>query len=313
MAFTSDRVQRGILWAGSGLLLLLVVGAGCSGASSPQQQTAQQVATQEVSANPTATAPANPGDGPTSGATTPLSEPPDGSLPAAAIGSAAEKTGALQTYRMNYELTDRVQEQVVTLFDGAYRGQDFQYTFKTDDIAYLGFDPKTGMHSIRIDGNNYFSGMYIMPEADPAIWYNFGTNPPPGLQDQHRTIAALLDKLLRDKVDLTDFTATGTETLHGQECRRYTTEQWDAFEALNQMGYAIRLTGLAGSVAAQELGVLVCADGYLHQLTGQIRGTSKDTPDDPGEPIDVEIVLQVSDINGAITIAAPADAMAPSR
>ncbi len=284
-------------------LVLLLIGilfvASCGSiADTPATETSQPLSTPEV-AESSSTQPE----------VTPVS-------PAvAAIRTATANTAALETYRLDFQVTDRTEGVDLVLFDAAFRGLDAQYTFNTPDIEAGGLDPAIGMQVIAVDGTTYAHGPIPMAGTDDAVWYNLGANPPSAVQQPPLDLPLLLDALLNDGVDMAAFEATGQETLGGQECTRYTAGELPALNALNGLG--VSETGKEQPVEEQiedmnleqtDITMLICADTYLHDLNIQMRGSPAEMP---AEIFDIEVVLRVSDINGKIRIAAPDNAIAP--
>jgi tetratricopeptide (TPR) repeat protein len=234
------------------------------------------------------------------------------------IRDALTKTRALKTYRVEFSLSDfdvptdetPLQELRHANFNAAFDGSDVQYTFRGPLLMPIGLDRYDELEIIAIGDDTFAHGPLSLIGATEKEWYELGTQPPAALRPP-LDAGTILDALV-SLVDLSAFAGAGQEAIDGQNCATYRADQVAALLALN--GFGVRISDPVKSAAQRseeidfqqvEFTLWICDDGYLHQLKIDLAGAPKA---EPAHGFMSGAEVRFFDLNGPITITAPADA-----
>jgi len=302
----------------SALLLLALLMATLSGCGSSPAPPAAQAPGRAPSPTPRPTR-VRPTASPRATRQPPTLPPAASATPAAdeSLRLALGRTINLAAYRMvfSWQVTSTlVRGQPEQVINTDYRGD-----INRGDSALRVTTGKTSSETIIKDGVTYVRGPLPLPGADKPVWYDLGSSSFGGGRSafaQPRFITALTKR-----VELADLRPDGSLDYDGQRCDRYTGGLRPALSVFDGLGVPTSPEGQAQEATpvvermqgqgftfdqASAAEVLVCADGYVHLLRSNVRGTS---PDSGGTPLEMSVLFSISEPNGDIAIAAPTGAV----
>lgn len=290
-------------------IILTAALAACAGppeavvptATPPPTATPQPTAT--PSPAPTATPPptATPAPSATSvGAQTGASGP---------LADALRRTAALDTYSATISVAGggfpgAPAGALGTLLrlDGRFAGAEHEFTASGLLTSVLGADPVTGLTAARADGASYVRGPVPLLGIADQSWYRL---PPEraALAQPPVSLALLRGVLDPATFDSSGLTAGAPEQREGQSCTPYTGDTAVTAAVLRSL-YAGGLPQVVApeQVREGEATVVICDDGYVHQLTLSLAGVF---PGDTAAPFSLELDARLDNPGGPIEIAAP--------
>jgi hypothetical protein len=193
----------------------------------------------------------------------------------------------------------------------AFDATDAMFTLRGQSLILHGLDPDGGLEVIAVDGRTYAHGPLPLSGASADAWYDMSGDPTPVLQPWY-TADTLLDALTV-QVEPRLLMPDGVETLDRQRCTIYRAGRLATMVAFLrfagvpslQSEQAIERIDQDFIMRAARMSLWVCDDGYLHQLTLDEVLAPETQPD---RLVGFAMKVRVTDINGAVLIAAPTQA-----
>jgi hypothetical protein len=184
--------------------------------------------------------------------------------------------------------------------EGEVEGEDSRLVIRGLLSAFMGADPQEGLEVLTVGGTSYLRGPAPLLGANEARWYELpsdGSSPASSIQS-----GQIVGGLTEQDLDLSGFTAAGTEQLDGQQCQVYVGDKEATIRAFEQ----VDSQGIPGpqslsEVDQAEMKFYICADGYLHQMTLDFEGTAEGQ----SEPAAFVLNLKLSDFDADIRITPP--------
>jgi len=275
-------------------LLVTLPLMACGGAASPTAPTLK-TQSKRASASPTVINTAVQANG-----TATIALPPE-------IAAAFTKTLALSKvrYEITSEITYTKAGALVHQTGVSAKGEE---NGENQHLAISGIMNRSGQPGtyefIKLEGVTYAKGLGGIPGVDPTQWYRF----PKELGNVTRdapSIKSLLTDLKFEDFHHANFASSGSESLDGQPCKI-----WSAQNAKLAQGFL----GIANSSEASsqlqaldnaEFQVWVCADGYLHRITGLAQGHN---PNAINNKASVQLTLRIFAQNADVKITPPSNA-----
>lgn len=265
---------------------------------------------------------------PTATPVPPTPVPPTAAAPSgnpAAEGTLAQaltKARDAKTYRVKLAITGKGNfmaagsptpaandpNETITLvtMQGEVNQEDAHFVIQGLLTSFLGIDPTKPFEVISSGGNAYLKGPVPLVGATEEKWYQA---PPQAasIAQPPMSSSAFLNSFGEAGINPSDFKLSGTETLDGKQCEVYAGDKTAVVNAFNKLGGSTGATQEdLDSIENAEFRFWVCDDGYLHQVKMAIEGHDQSDPTQKGA---FELLLQLSDFDGNITIAPPADAV----
>jgi hypothetical protein len=252
---------------------------------------------------------------------------PTGALaqPADVVGSAAERTLGIDTYRLQFSLRARgtmadplartppAGEVVLADFTGVFARDDSVLLYRSPDVAALGYDPERGIEMTIVRKTAYAVGPLPVGGAYEARWYNLGPSAAAPIRPPVQLGGVLED--LTGELSPSQLTRVRFEQLDRKRCTMYRGGADAVTAALVGLGRAV--TNETGKSVAQQLaGVRMdkaeylawaCDDGYLRQVRVTASGYQTQRP---SLRFGVDILLRVTEIGSrTLTVKPPIDAV----
>jgi hypothetical protein len=298
------------------LMLLALLLAACGGTPAVPTTTPAPTATPVPSPTPAPSPTAEPTEAP---------EPTPASDAAAAdaadsasdgdIQTAIERSRRIETYRLELtmagqglgeELVPGAEPgQTVALFsvEGAFDGSDSDLVLGGFLATFLGVED--GLAVITVDDVSYLRGPVPLLGATEDRWYELPADQS-GIAEPPLAADDLLGSFADESFDESGFTQTGSEEIDGLQCAVYIGDREATLAALEGLGEDTLPTGEEENLEIAELRFWVCEDGYVHQIQADLSGTNPEVPD---QQVELALRMRFFDINGDISIEAPADAV----
>jgi hypothetical protein len=236
-----------------------------------------------------------------------------------AVRSALARTRTLDVYELtlHYISHDGTPEgaagdahhgQTSVDYRATIREQDAQFTLRGQSLLLQGLDPDQGLEVINVNGRIYAHGPLPLPEASAEAWYDMSAYDSPALKPWY-TAPMLIDSLMGD-LDPLWLTPDRRKTFDGQSCAIFRGGRTATLMALMNFGGApakhdkrsIEDTYKELVLRTTEFVLWVCDDGYVHQLTVDLVGAPLSTPE---QTFGLSMRMQLTDVNGAVTIIQP--------
>lgn len=300
------------------LMLLALLLAACGG--TPAVPTSSPVPSPTTAPSPTAEPSPTVAAEPTPEPTAEAEPTAEGAADEAAatdgdIQAAIERSREIETYRL--ELTMAGQGLGEELLPGAEPGQTVElfsitgaFDGNNSDLLLGGFlasflGVEDGLAVITVDDVSYLRGPVPLLGATEDRWYELpadqsGVAEPPLAADD------LLGSFAGESFDESGFTQTGSEELDGLQCEVYAGDREATLAALEGLGEETLPGGEEENLEVAEVRFWVCEDGYVHQIQADLSGTNPEAPD---QQVELALLMRLFDINGDISIEAPADAV----
>lgn len=252
--------------------------------------------------------------------TVPPTEASGSSAPQGTLAQAMTKAKDATTYRVSLSIAGKgnfvtsgptpeagAPEKTISLvtMQGEVKEQDAHFVIQGQLTSFLGLDPEKPFEVTTYNGDAYLKGPVPLIGATEEKWYKA---PPEAAQiaQPPLTPSSFLNSFGDAGLNPADFKLSGTESLDGKSCEVYAGDKAAVVNAFSRLGGASGATQEdLDSIDNAEFKFWVCDDGYLHQVKMLIEGHDKNKPDQKGS---FEVLMQLSDFNGSITITPPADA-----
>lgn len=279
-------------------LVSVFFGAGCNALTPP---------TPTPTAAPTATATVIPSTTPTQTATPRPSATRNPNALPPALAFALNKTQDARA--MNFDFATgitNVQNGKTTEQPGlAVKGQDSTLNrhvtvsgTTSDTNEFITYEVIVSSDKVFIKGLTGVSGI------DPALWYEL----PPEMQASVRrlpTARALLGSFDPKDFAAAKFQSAGTETVDGEICTIWEAQDAPGIQKIIGVNDAETLKKQMGVIDTSELKIWTCADGYIHQLQGQVLGHNAQNKN---ETANIHIIFRMNQFDTAFNILPPPDA-----
>lgn len=234
-----------------------------------------------------------------------------------------DRTQAVSIYQMTVVIraagkvagANSAREELLVNYEGEYNGADSAYIWRTPDVARLGGDPAAGIAAVVVDGTTYGRGPLPIHGAAEPIWYNLGGEPVIFLQPRYQMPELL--RRLSEGLPLATFTRGRTETIDGRRCTAFQSNKDLAPAALTLLGRPLlrpqgATPGTMLDLRITRGAVIVwhCSDGLLRRVQIVAAGTVQQQP---SMVFASNIAIDLRNLNGKVTIAAPLDAQTLTR
>lgn len=270
-------------------ILILPVLGGCG--SNPTATPAPTLSPTTVATNSPATAPH------------PL---PTSTLPAEIL-AAFKKTRAVQNVR--FEITSLVtfMQNGKTVTQPGLNAQGKE-NGENRHLAISGTMNSTGematFEFVTLNGVTYIKGLNGIPGVNPAQWYRFPQELGNVTHDAP-SVKSLLSELEAQDLTQGAFQTAGNETLDNQSCTLWRAHNTKLAEGFIGIANNHDATGQLKALDDGEFLISICADGYLHRITGKVKGHN---PDNPAQKASIQLEFHLFDHDTQIAITAPQDA-----
>lgn len=232
------------------------------------------------------------------------------------LSAALERTAQIATYQMDVIVRAAgvvagargARKEVLIDFRGEYNGADSAFVLRMPDLDRQGVDPTIGITAARVNGVTYALGPLPIHGATEPVWYNLGADVPSLLAPPYR-----LDDLLRrlgNVLPLAEMVRGRTETIDGRRCTMYQSGVEVALAALRALGRPLVPPASRNAGAPLDLNVQrgavqlwICNDGILRRIQAVAAGNVRQQP---SQVFSTTFRIDISNINGRVTIAAPA-------
>lgn len=291
------------------ILLLMLAACGVNlPASTPTQSPPSAPATSTAVSLPTA-----------------LTQPSVVPTPKAAFPVWLEHTWNLKTYRLHLQLRVTVErpnghtdDGNVLEVAGAFADDALEYQ-QTGGAAEAGaaLGARNMLTIIKADGRTYARGPVAVLELVSPTWYQIDPARLSVVEPIYDVYTALPQ--IFGGVDLAGLRSAGTEMLQEQRCERL---QGNEDLAPHMMAHLAGLPELrtdqpvrqqletqGGRLLSSDAMMLICPDGYLHRVIAQY---TYQPPHESDGKVRWMLALELTDLNGSVSITPPSDVLAPS-
>jgi hypothetical protein len=156
---------------------------------------------------------------------------------------------------------------------------------------------------ILIGVDAYIKGLTGVPGVDPAKWYQLPEEAQAGVRRLPSGLA-LIASLPQDGVAQAKFQSAGSETLNEQTCTIWAAQDAQVARALIGLTEESDMRQRMGEISKTELKLWTCADGYIHQMFGQVQGHSAQNT---ANTATLTLRFEMSNFDEALKIEPPAD------
>lgn len=219
------------------------------------------------------------------------------------------KTKAATKYRVEFTWVlgttekGKYQEQAFMNMQGHVDGKNAYFASKGGLLAIFGGDPNATLEFIEANGKSYVKGMSLFGLADPKQWYITSDSMASSMRDfanpdEFRDYAGGKDS---------DFKKVRTELFDGLSC-----DVW-AYDFKNASTGFSALLGMTGkdqsdfsAIDVGQTAVWLCADGFVHKWTFELRAHDAKNPNEKGAVI---MTARMWDFNNpTLVVTAPPNA-----
>jgi hypothetical protein len=294
------------------LLLLLLSGCGLINQSAQPGTAAPSVAAEEAVQSPAPT----PLPTPTVASTpTPVAVNPEEVV--ALVQAAIDRTTAATNYRLTYQVLaqgspeDPQRERALVDYTVTANAGALHVLDRQESMRAAAGNPNDGLELAVIDRTVYARGPLPFPDARESRWYTLGSIPAAGAEEIMRAVR-LIDTLL-GQVPLDQLRSDGTLHVDGASCDVYRGGREAALASANGTGVWTK-PGPEPSIEEQmadvsldlaEIQVVICPDGYLHQIETTLAGSVRVAD---GPRFVSRFRLRVFDFDSATVVAVPENA-----
>ena len=221
------------------------------------------------------------------------------------LSEAIEKTRDLTVYRVEFESSATGGGAPAhTLFSGAFNGEESEFSFAEDYSVALGLEPEQAVEIINTSESAYVYGPVPRWGVPDARWYSLPGESLPSPVNWK----VILENLGALDMGQTNFSTSSADPIDDAACTIYSADQAGVIRLIN----GINGVSNAAEESASEFltfresyfKLWVCEDGYLHQID-----TSMGVTDQAGADFMFKLKLHLYDLDGAIQITPPPDAM----
>lgn len=302
------------------LLILIMSVALLAGVALPEPAAEPAWAQTIVTVTPTPLRqPAAPGG-------TPRPTPPPGATAnetGRLLEAALERTSQASSYQMNVSIRAAgvvagargAREEPLIDYTGEYNGANFAFVLRSPELLRQGIDPTAGITAVRADSVTYAIGPLPIHGVTEPVWYTIGADAPSFLSPPYR-----LEELLRrlgNALPLAEMARGRTETIDGRRCTAYQAGADVALAALGALGRPIvppratnTNTPLDLNIQRGVVQLWLCGDGMLRRVQVIAAGNVRQQP---SNAFSAALLIEVSNLNGRVTIAAPAQTRSLKR
>ncbi|GIW01667.1 SH3 domain-containing protein [Roseiflexus sp.] len=239
------------------------------------------------------------------------------------LEAALERTSQASSYQMHVSIraagvvagARSAREETLIDYNGEYNGANFAFVMRSPELLRQGIDPTAGITAVYANGVTYAVGPLPIHGVTEPVWYTIGSNAPSFLAPPYR-----LEDLLRrlgNALPLAEMTRGRTETIDGRRCTAYQAGPDVAPAALGALGRPLVPPRATNTSASLDLdirrGVVqlwLCSDGVLRRVHVIASGNVRQQP---SNLFSITFRIDLSNINGRVTITAPAQARALQR
>ena len=150
----------------------------------------------------------------------------------------------------------------------------------------------------------YIKGLAGVPGIDVEKWYELPEASQAGVR-RLPTARGLIASFDPADMGKAEFQSSGSEDLDGEKCSVWTAQNAQSIQQLIGVTDDSDLKTRLGEIDSSEFKIWTCADGFIHQLLGQVKGHATDNPENTTS---VTLKFLMSDFESAVDIQAPADA-----
>lgn len=232
------------------------------------------------------------------------------------LEAALERTSNVSVYQMNISVRASgtvagargAREEILLDYSGEYNRENVAFVMRSPELLRQGIDSDTGIVAVRADGLTYAKGPLPVHGANEPVWYTIGSDAPSFLLPPYR-----LDELLRRlgrALPLTEMARGRNETIDRRTCTVYQAGANVALTALAALGRPLIPPRAANADASLDLAIQrgvvqfwLCSDNMIRRIQVMVTGNVRQQPSNAFSTI---FRIDVSNINGRITITAPA-------
>lgn len=175
-------------------------------------------------------------------------------------------------------------------------------------IAISGVMDATGQLAtfeiITLDGETYLKGLAGLPGVDAGTWYHFPKELGNVSKDAPTALTLLADIDIQD-FQRGQFKKSETQSLDGQQCTVWSAQNAQLAQAFAGIANSPEAEAQLERIDSAEFQVWTCPDGYLHQITGTVKGHN---PHNTSEHATVALSFHLYDFGVPIKITAPPNA-----
>lgn len=239
------------------------------------------------------------------------------------LSAALERTSQSSSYQMNVSVRAAgvvagargAREETLIDYTGEYNGANFAFVLRSPELLRQGIDPTTGITAVRANGVTYAVGPLPIHGVTEAVWYTVGSDAPSFLSPPYR-----LDNLLRrlgNALPLAEMTRGRTETIDGRRCTAYQAAADVTPGALGALGRPLLPPRATNTNTPLDLNIQrgvvqlwLCSDGVLRRVQVIAAGNVRQQP---SNVFSTTFLIEVSNLNGRVTVAAPAESRSLKR
>jgi hypothetical protein len=229
-------------------------------------------------------------------------------VPPPAIAFALNKTQLAKSMDFDFEsAVTVVQDGKTTKIPGlALKGED---STLNRNVTISGTTSDTNefiTYQVIVVGPDVFiKGLTGVPGVDVEQWYQLPEQAQAGVR-QLPTARGLMASFSPEDVGKANFVSAGSETLDGEKCSIWEAQNPESAQILIGVTEDSELKQQLGEVDSAEFRIWTCADGFIHQLIGEVNGHS---PQNPDNTTTVNMRFLLSDLDEALEIIAPTDVL----
>lgn len=150
----------------------------------------------------------------------------------------------------------------------------------------------------------FIKGLVGVPGIDAEQWYELPEPQQAGVR-RLPTARGLIASFDPAEMGRAEFQASGSEELDGEKCTVWTAQKAEFAQQLIGVTEASDLKKQLGEVDSSEFQVWTCADGFIHQIRGQVSGHAAENA---ANTAIVTLKFLMSAFDAAVDIEAPPDA-----
>lgn len=149
----------------------------------------------------------------------------------------------------------------------------------------------------------YIRGVTGVTNVDPKKWYALPEAAQAGIR-QLPSARGLIASFAPEDVGNAEFTSAGTETLNGEACTIWDAKNAAGAQAMIGVAGDSEMKKQVGEIDTTVVKLWTCADGFIHQLLGEVQGHAADNK---ANTVKVSLHFLMSDFDQAIKIDPPAE------
>jgi hypothetical protein len=158
---------------------------------------------------------------------------------------------------------------------------------------------------ITVGGVTYAKGLTGIPGVNPHQWYKFPRELGNVTHDAP-SVKTLLTEFQLEDFRRGKFQAAGTEQVDGLECTVWSAQNPTLAKDFIGIANSPEAAGQLRELDDAEFKVSTCPDGFMHRITGSVKGHN---PDAPSQRAFIRLTFHIFDHGAEIAITAPPDAI----